>query len=313
MKNDRPGLFSKATDLWHVGIAHVPIARFLHPESTLTTSVTWLPLSKPFSFIADPFAVRDAGGGLTVLVEALDYRSKRGEIHFYRFDDEYELYETGCAVKHQTHLSYPFLIEHEGAVFMLPEAHRTGQLTLYRATEFPYNWNAVSVPLALPAIDASMVYYEHRWWMFFALPGKNGHAMNAMYIAYADSLTGKWHLHDQIPARRGLDACRIGGTPFVNAGQLYLPIQDCSRSYGGSLKIYQVNELTPSRFNATPVSHLFGAQFHPEYNQGIHTLSACGDLTLFDVKRVEYSPKRYAIDFERRLTKWMTRERRTIA
>ncbi|MEI9904226.1 MAG: hypothetical protein WDN06_09755 [Asticcacaulis sp.] len=38
------------------------------------------------------------------------------------------------------HLSYPSLIRDGGEIYMLPEAHRSGKLTLYRAERFPDRW-----------------------------------------------------------------------------------------------------------------------------------------------------------------------------
>ena len=73
--------WSKPTDLWHVGIAHAPIARFLAPvDAASMPAIRWLPLPRPFAFIADPFGHRDAAGNLTVFVEALDYRDRKSVV-----------------------------------------------------------------------------------------------------------------------------------------------------------------------------------------------------------------------------------------
>jgi len=35
------------------------------------------------------------------------------------------------------HLSYPFLLEQNGDVLMVPESHKAGEIALYRAHAFP--------------------------------------------------------------------------------------------------------------------------------------------------------------------------------
>ena len=293
--------FNKATDLWHIGVAHAPIARFLEPIDRNPVAVTWLPLPRNFTFIADPFAIPDESGGLTIFAERLDYRVKQGQIHYYRLDADFKLIDSGLALAKKTHLSYPFLIEHKGTLYMLPEASRSGKLTLYAAQHFPEEWIPVTELLDLPAIDASVIFYQETWWMFFALPGDAGRAMNELHLAYADSLFGPWQLHAGNPVRIGFEASRMGGTPFTHEGVLYLPMQDCSKTYGGGMTILRVNELSPKAFAATICAQLKAQDFHPEFRDGMHTVSACGNVTLIDVKRTSYSPMRLLIDCKRRI------------
>lgn len=298
--------FWKATDIWYTGVALAPIERFLGSDDFTGITLHWLPLPRRFSFIADPFAHRHADGSLTILAEALDYRIKRGEIHYYRLDPSYRLVETGIAMCAATHLSYPYLITHAGEIYMLPEAHRTGKLTLYRATDFPTSWEPVADLLDIPAIDASIIQHQDSWWMFFALPGADGKALRELHIAYADSLFGPWQLHPQNPVRTGLDASRMGGTPFVSTGALYLPVQDCETTYGGAINLLEVTHLSRTEFTARLAKSIQPSAIHPTLNDGMHTLSACGDVTLLDVKKIVHSPMRHVIDWQRRL------RRRTI-
>jgi hypothetical protein len=298
-KHNRKSRFRPATELWHVGIVNTPIASFVGPYAQ--PAITWLPMPRSFAFIADPFAIRTADGMTHVLVEALDYRIKRGEIAYYQFDAAMRLCQTGIALRSQTHLSYPYLIEHEGSIYMLPEASRSGKLVLYRATDFPRAWEPVATLLDMPAIDASVIERDGHWWMFFALPGSHQRAMREMHIAYADSLLGPWHLHAGNPVRTSLENARMGGTPFMHGGKLHLPVQDCSDTYGGALQILQVTALSPTEFSAEPVAHIAARPLGHHYSDGCHTLSACGPVTLVDVKHVLHSPMRLLIDLQRRL------------
>ncbi len=289
----------KETDLWHVGIAHAPIETFLHSQPI--PPITWLPRKRPFTFIADPFAVRIDNGALMVFVEAFDYRDKRGEIDYYHYSADYRLLANGVALKAATHLSYPYLIAHRGETYMLPEAHRTGKLTLYRCDAMPNQWQPVADLLPLPAIDASVIQHDGRWWMFFALAGADRRALRELHVAYADDLLGPWQLHAGNPVRTGLSSSRMGGTPFIHAGALHLPMQDCTQTYGGAIQFLRVDRLSPSEFAATPIHTLTASGIHLEFPDGIHTIAACSNVTLIDVKRCDRSIGRVGVDWQRRL------------
>jgi hypothetical protein len=311
LKEKRVWPFTKETDIWHVGIAHAPIHAFLDAGTRAALTFHWLPTPRAFTFIADPFAHRSADGTLTIFVEALDYRVKRGEIAYYQLDASGNLCAQGTALTAPVHLSYPYLIEDNGTLYLLPEAHSSGTLTLYRAERFPDQWQRIADLLPLPAIDASVINFENRWWMFFALPGEGGHALRELHIAYADQLIGPWILHPQNPVRDTLNSGRMGGTPFVHEGTLYLPMQDCTRTYGGGMTLLRVTHLSPTHFAAEIATQFGAAGFNPDYPDGIHTVSSCGDITIIDVKRSFHSLLRRAIDWQRRLKRLITKDKRS--
>ena len=289
----------RGTDLWQVGIVHRPMGDLLTPGALAAADITWLPSQRSFAFLADPFGLWHEGE-LTVFVEAYDYRTKRGEIYYYRYDEAWNMTGTGVALRSPHHLSYPQIIRDGDEIYMLPEAHRSGTLTLYRAERFPDQWTPVSTLLDLPAIDASVIRHQNRWWMFFTLPGPDRRAFRELHLAYADALTGPWTLHAANPVRLAQDSARPGGAPFVHDGELYLPTQDCTHSYGDAVIMLRIDTLTTEAFEAVSVIRLGPEGLNPYYADGLHTISACGEVTLIDVKRIDHSPRRW-IDLERKL------------
>jgi hypothetical protein len=289
-----------ATDIWQCGIVHQPIATLLAPNALLKARITWLPEPGNFRFIADPFALQH-DGRTTVFVEAYDYRTKHGRIDYYSYDASYRLLMQGIALQTPFHLSYPFLIEDGSDVYMLPEASKNGKVTLYRAVHFPDQWEPVTALIDVPAIDASIIQKDDKWWMFYTLPGEDNRPLRELYVAYADRLMGPWTMHSGNPVRTGLESSRPGGTPFHHEGQLYLPTQDCRKSYGDAITMLRIDTLTPTTFAATPITRLSPDGVYFAYPDGLHTLSACGDVTLIDLKRVDYSRHRKWINLERRI------------
>ncbi len=290
------------SDIWHTGILHAPIARVLSADTLHAVPVTWLPTQKDFCFLADPFGLW-VGERLHVLAEHYDYREKRGTIRYFSYDRDFNLVDDGEALSAPHHLSYPFLIQDGADIYMLPEAHQSGALSLYRASSFPHAWEKVCDLISGPVVDAavvdaSVIKHQGLWWMFYALEGADKRAMRELHIATAPKLTGPWIAHTNNPIATGFDTSRPGGTPFIHENELYLPVQDCRDEYGAALNVLHVESLDP--FAARSVRTLLPTDIHTVHTDGLHTLSACGDVTLFDVKHIERSGKRALINLQRR-------------
>ncbi|GAA0629059.1 hypothetical protein GCM10009422_28090 [Brevundimonas kwangchunensis] len=276
-------------DLWRVGYVRRPLTHVMGEAPLPADGIVWLPESpRTFQYVADPFGiVRD--GVLTIFVEAFDYRVRRGDIRYFQYDSQDRLIGEGVALQEPWHLSYPTLIEDGGELFMLPEGYKNGELTLYRCKRFPDQWEPACTLLDQPAIDATVVRHDGRWWMFHALPGADDRAMRELHVAWADSLTGPWTPHAANPVREGFRDTRPGGTAFVYDGAVHLPVQDCETTYGARVRLLRIDELTPERFSAQEVR-----RFEPEgrltgYDHGLHTLSGDANVTLIDVKSINQS------------------------
>ncbi|MBL7406346.1 formyl transferase, partial [Escherichia coli] len=75
----------------------------------------------------------------------------------------------------ETHLSYPFVFEADGQVWMIPESHASGTIDLYRATDFPRGWVHEAVLLdGVVAGDATLLQHGGRWWMFATVRAGGG-------------------------------------------------------------------------------------------------------------------------------------------
>ncbi len=69
---------------------------------------------------------------------------------------------------------------------------------------------------------------------------------------------------------------------FHHAGRLYRVAQDCSRTYGGAAVIAEVHQLDERSFGQRIVRRLTAESVGGGY--GLHTLTACGSITVLDVK-----------------------------
>jgi hypothetical protein len=276
-------------DIWRVGLVRAPIAEVARRGFPPDASVHWLAEEGRLKFLADPFGVwRD--GRLHLFVEAYDYRTRHGVIELIELDAAFSPIRRSVVLREPWHLSYPQVFEADGETWMLPEAYRSGALTLYRAAAFPHRWEpALRLELDTPAIDATPFRHDGHWWLAYSPAGPQRWKQGRLHFAFAERLTGPWRLHPGNPVRSDLASSRPGGTAWRENRVPHLPVQDCTRTYGGALRILKILELSPRRFEAEATAPLLPPVSVGAYRQGLHTLSACGPVTLFDVKRIDRS------------------------
>ncbi len=269
-------------DDWHVGVVDAPISGFLTPE--WRPAIRWLGL-RPNHFAADPFGI-ERDGRLHVLYEDFDQRRGYGTIQHVEIGADGLTSSPRLVLDAGVHASYPFLVEDAGSVFMLPELGGSGSLVLYEAVDFPFDWRpAATILPGVPALDASVVRFEDRWWLFATRLDRG--ANHDLFLWYAPALRGPWIAHPMNPVKSDIRSSRPGGTPFVVDGVLHRPSQDDSRVYGGRLVINRVVTLTPTRFHEEPVRAV-GPD--PAFPDGLHTLSAAGSRTLVDGNHRHFVP-----------------------
>lgn len=276
-------------DLWRVGIIRAPMTVVMAEGSLAAYEVRWLPLQAPLCFMADPFGLwRDEL--LYVFVESYDYRVRKGVIEVLVLDADLRLQERRVVLAEPWHLSYPYVFESDGEIWMLPEGYKSGRTTLYRCVEFPWKW--VSEPrFSLPeaAIDPALLRTSDGWLLFYTPPGPKPWRTSALKIARADHLLGPWHGCDAPPVMIDRSGARMGGTPIPDGDGIWLPTQDCRDTYGQAI---QPRRLVVDKQGARCVAS--GAELTPPpswapYVDGVHTLSPIGSWTLVDAKWMKRS------------------------
>jgi hypothetical protein len=275
---------------WNIGLIRAPIHAVLSGIQRL--HIEWFDAPRRHEFVADPFGVmRD--GKLTVLCEYLDQRNPRGVIVA---SDERGSVASRTPVQIgpdvPVHLSYPYLLEVDGKLLCVPETHEAQEVALYELVEFPSRWRRVAVLLRdQPLVDATPFFFGGLWWLAaseVAAKGKN----SELHLWWALKLEGPWTPHARNPVKVDVRSARPGGTPFVHEGVLYRPAQDCSASYGRRIVVNRVLELTPEEFSEETATALEPDKSGP-CPAGLHTLSAVGDYTLIDGKKLLFVPQEF--------------------
>jgi len=280
------GLFRQ--EAWNIGIVHEPIRVFL--ESNARPTVHWFPPTKREKYFGDPFAVIRKET-VYIFCEEFDYRPYRGRIACFEFDSRRYPSIPKLAIELPVHMSYPYLIEHEGETYCVPETYQAREVALYKAEQFPLKWKKTATLVEnFAGLDPTVFQYDGYWWLVCAV--EDGGPWDKLFIWYASDLFGPWRPHQANPAKRDVRSSRPAGTPFVHDGSLYRPAQDCSRTYGGRIVINRILKLTPSQFEEEQAAVIEPYSDGP-YPNGVHTISAVGEMTVLDGKCFRFVPSAF--------------------
>lgn len=266
-------------DHWNIGIADVPIRAFLEREAR--PDIRWLPPPPRGKYHSDPFGLtRD--GITAIFFEEYDFRSNKGVISCVREEAKHLFSRPTVVINLPFHASYPFLIEHAGSVYCVPETGDGREIALYRAKDFPLQWKKeVTLVEGVRALDSSIFEWDGMFWLFCT--DEDDGPFSKLRVWFAPKLHGPWKAHPGNPVVTDVQSARPAGTPFEVGGELYRPGQDCSRTYGGAITVSRVARLSTTDYREERAATVGPLRAGP-YSKGMHTLSSFGGRTLIDAK-----------------------------
>lgn len=243
-----------------------------------------LPLPRG-TFRADPFIVRRGG---TDVIFFEEYEFARGKAHISALIGAADggFAYAGPVLHTPYHLSFPFVFEYGGRLYMCPETHEARRIELWRCASWPLEWRFERVLMdGVDACDSMLAERGGRWWLLTNLERDGaGDFSRELHVFHADSpLAERWTPHAANPVVTGASRARNAGL-LQRDGRLYrlAQAQGFDR-YGRALGLYEVTALSPEGYAEQPVARLEPACGRGEL--GLHHLSASEDLVVFDVLR----------------------------
>jgi hypothetical protein len=238
-------------------------------------------------FWADPF-VMQRNGEYVVFLEELEYKKKNGHIAAIRFDaDHRPILPAVKVLERPYHLSYPFMIEHAGELYMIPETHQSRAIELYRCSGFPDKWEFVmNLMENVMAVDTTIWQHEGKFWLFAGMRDNEHASLSDELCLYSSDnlLTQNWKPHPRNPIVSDVRCARPAGNIFQYLGDWYRPAQDCSGKYGRALTFQRIDLVDEESYKETPVTRV-DADWDNSIDR-VHTFNRTGRLSLIDGMKI---------------------------
>lgn len=243
------------------------------------------------------FSFDEKFGDPQFVLDSKKIRNSRGHIHtyadpfLYRHNDELYLFFESQAVgepgkieaikttdlktfeyvgeilKAPFHLSFPFIFENDGVIYLMPESFATKEVVLYRFEEFPNKLVKSRVLLRGAYKDSSLIQHNGIWYFFT----KSKYGLELFYTEDIDE--GKLIPHPKNPITADPRYSQCGGSPIILNGQMYRIAQDGSGEYGRNISILKVIELSRTKYLEEVVTDNYFDLEHSWNARGGHHLS----------------------------------------
>jgi hypothetical protein len=256
----------------------------------------WTVLTDPgHRFYADPFPITWQGRTF-VFFEDLDHRVGKGVISAVEFGDCGPIGRVLPVLEEPWHLSYPFLIEDDGELWMIPESSTHRDVGLYRCIRFPDKWERHATLMSgIELSDITIARHDGCYYLFAAWRDGAAGYSDTLAIYHAEHLLGPWLPHASNPVMIDRASTRPAGNLVTLNGRLWRPVQNCSDGYGAALALAEVVELSPTTFRQIVRHSLKPGPSWP--GRKLHTLNRCGRLEVIDGSRVQPKTSAFARNF----------------
>ena len=234
-------------------------------------------------FLADPFFVKEKDS-FYLFFEHKKTKSN-ADIGLLTSVDGKNYHYRGTVLSQKFHLSYPQVFKYKNDFYMVPESKQANAVLLYKAHRFPFDWKVCDTLISnVQLVDPSIYLSDSLNIMVATDYAKN------MYVYRADSLFGKWQLHNKPVALIGTES-RAAGRFFADKKGLLLPVQDFSKGYGCGLSLYRFSFQNGNYTVKKEKSNFLTAQANiKEFHAGMHQL---------DIQRIDANHYYYVYDGNR--------------
>ncbi len=206
---------------------------------------------KRASLVADPFMIR-RDNTWHMFFEVENQENHQGDIGYAKSGDGLHWTYGKIVLDEPFHLSYPYVFEHGGDYYMIPESNAVSSVRLYKASDFPLKWKFTATLLTGERFsDNSIVRYNEKWWIFSETSSRP-HDNGTLRLYFADNLEGPWKEHPKSPVVEGdPNIARPGGRVVLFENEIYRFTQDCYPVYGYQVWAVKITKLTPDDYSET--------------------------------------------------------------
>jgi len=208
----------------------------------------------------------------------------RGHISVVEIYPDGQVSSTSVVLEKKHHLSFPFLFEYEGELYMIPETSTNNTIECYKCMHFPNDWAFHSVLMKnVRTADTVLKEIDGTWWMFTSISENKIGNNDDVFLFSSKNPFGKWHAHPENPIVSDVRYARQAGGIFKLNGRLYRPSQDSSKRYGFATNLQEIIQIDRQRYKERTAYKIL-----PEWTKGVkttHTLNSVNGLIVIDGSR----------------------------
>ncbi|MGZ5528396.1 MAG: glucosamine inositolphosphorylceramide transferase family protein, partial [Limisphaerales bacterium] len=264
--------------------------RFAHTGWRDTTLLRAKKTAAPAGhFWADPFLYVHQGHTYCFVEDYL-YSTKRAHISVLEISEK-KVTNLGVALAEDFHLSFPFLFNYDGNIYMSPECSEARQIRIYKAKSFPLEWELCSIPMQnISAADSMFFERDGKWWLMTSIDRTelNDHC-SELCLFWADSpLSDQWTAHPQNPIYVDVEGGRNAGLIIEKRKILRAAQKQGFDQYGRGLSVYEILKLDQNSYQEVKIADYEKLGLHDSL--GSHHISTTGDVTVVDYLNRRFAP-----------------------
>lgn len=160
--------------------------------------------------------------------------------------------ESCVVLKESCHLSYPFVFQDGGKVYMIPETCALNEIRIYKAnkalTKFSYDATLITDKIKRENFsfsDTSVKKINSTYYLMTTICD----LQNELKLFYSDNLFGPYMEHSQSPVVRSNKYGRNAGSLFEYDNKLYRVAQDCEAGYGENIHLFEVVNMSQEDYS----------------------------------------------------------------
>lgn len=274
---------------WTIGICRGKIEDIIR-DKIFDPDINWLRLKSFDRFYADPFLLETNDGSIKILLEDYPFKENYGKISLMTLDKDYKIKNKKLLLDTKSHLSYPFIFNENNKTYIFPETAQNNKLSCYEYDPKNETMSFLKDIIDLPLRDSTIIKYNNKYWIFGTM-SDNGLDYE-LHVYYSDNLLGTYHPHPANPIKNGLDGTRSAGNFITIDGIIYRPTQNCQNSYGESITINKITEISQTNISEEPYMTI---RLNPENKNNrrintIHTINIFKNTIVVDGQISIFSP-----------------------
>lgn len=203
---------------------------------------------EPTIIVADPFLF--VHNDTLFLFYEQKKLHRNGTIMMMQTNDLVHWSEPVEVLQEPFHLSYPWVFEKDGRVYMMPETCGDKSVRLYEAKNFELTKFHLVKKLVeqktddeneISFSDSSIVMRDGIYYLFTTVSNEG---VNRLRLFYSDEFMGQYQEHPKSPVCASKKYGRNAGCLIEHNHELFRLAQDCENRYGDNVHILKVKELS---------------------------------------------------------------------